>query len=174
MGALETIREILGSLATASGSRQVIEIRGEQVAVLTEKVSDLEVEKSLLVQKTLALEQQVAVQAADIAELTRENAELKAKLEPANSAARLPEGFDETTLAVARAFFEHSDGLSLENVSRVLRLSIGTALFHADMLAREGFIKQRTFAVRSMSGNSPAIHGLTPAGRAFVVKFGGS
>ncbi len=169
MGATETIRDIITSITTAGGSQKLITILRERLTVLQDEIVHLANEKALLFQKVLSLQQELAVLESDNAALAAENAQLKLKNEKADPVPPLPKDFDDSTVALARAFFENGPQITAD-AGLAAGLSDGMAQFHADLLKREGLLEAHSNLSTQLRAFAPSCHTLTAEGRAFIVR----
>src|SRR6266496_1793398 len=101
MSALETAKEIGRMAATATLSKDVIDLFEKKVALLTEQVSALETENANLKRKAAELEKEVE------------------RLRPQE------EGLDETAKKFIKVLFEAGSYLDFEYVSQMIGVSKG-------------------------------------------------
>ncbi len=81
-----------------------------------------------------------------------------------------PIDFDANTEKILKLFFDANKNQSVDSVARLLGLQPGIVKYHFDILQNENFIDIYSIGVQTMRGSTPPEYGLTPAGRAYVVK----
>ena len=91
--------------------------------------------------------------------LKKENEHLKAEL----AALQPASGVEADTAKILKAFFEHGDSLTAEELAQQFQMKMGVVQYHFDKLAKRGFLRQVT-----VYGG----YDILPAGRDFIVKNG--
>ena len=140
MSALDTAKEIGRMAATATLSKDVVDLLKERVALLSEQVAALETENTNLKKKVSDLEQELG--------------RIKPKGELADDTAK-----------VLKLLFEH-DGLTVSQLAHALGLSQGMADYHCGVLRKALMIQFSMF--RSLS--SEDLNYITQKGREYIVK----
>lgn len=136
-------------------------IRAIQTAGLSKDVIDL-------------LEKKISLLAEENTSLKAENSELRKKLDEFETkqpySAPRPDGFDENTDNILKLFFDISDDISSERVAQQLGLSPGVVDYYFDILRERKFVRQTKAGSGFITGKEESQYGLTPAGRAYVIK----
>lgn len=152
MSAIDTAKEIARIAVTSGLSKDIIELLEKKISLLTEQITMLEREKSIL---------------------GSENANLKKKIKDCEqqlaSFSPQPSGLDQVSFNFLKLLFEH-DELSIEAVAASLGISKGMAEYHCDLLSQAEMIQQTRIGYESDFGSSPAAYGILPKGRQYVVK----
>lgn len=123
----DSIKGIIGDIASGSVKDQRIALSQEQLTILDGKLRD-----------TL---EQVALLTKRVAQLESDKASLESQLQKLR-----PEvgGLDQQSKEVLKFFFDRPDGLSSEDVAHRFKLSRSAADFHIDVLFKRKFLQQLT------------------------------
>lgn len=155
MGTSAVAKEALRVINTAGLSKDVIDLLKEKIDLLDEKVEALSIDNS---------------------SLKAENYDLQKQLESLQSAPSTdpskPDGFDDTTDAILKLFFDYSDSVPTGLIAEKLNIHMSIVKYHFDMLSEHDMIRLTHGGMRGfVSGAaSPARYGLCKAGREYVVK----
>ncbi|QHI68674.1 hypothetical protein [Tichowtungia aerotolerans] len=155
MGTSDLAKEALRIAGTAGLSKDVIDLLKEKINLLDEKVDDLTSENSSLKSENYDLRKQ-----------------LESLLESQSDGTSKPEGFDDTTDAILKLFFDVHDSIPAELIARELNIQTSIVRYHFDLLSEHDMIRRMQGGTRGFVSGvaSPAKYGLCKAGREYVVK----
>ncbi len=126
----DSIKAVIGDIASVAIKDQRIALSQEQLAILDAKFREALEEVALLTKR--------------VAQLETDNANLEAKLQklrPVNGA------LDPQTRDILKFYFDHPDGLTSEQVARRFNLSKSAADYHVDVLFKRKFLQQLTMSM---------------------------
>jgi hypothetical protein len=149
----DTIKGIIGDIASGAVKEQRILLSQEQLAVLDRKLRDTLEEVSALRLRVRELDQLVADRDARIAELEPKGDRL-----------------DDQTFQILKFFFDQARDLSAQDIASQFGLSRGVAEFHKDSLAEKGFLHITVIGFESDFGAQPAMFAITSEGRKYVMQ----
>ena len=152
MSATDLAKDAIRIVSTAGLNKDVIDLLNQKITLLDDKITTLTQEILTLKGKNF--------------DLLRELEELKKQQ---GDLSPFPDGFDETTNSIVFAIFGVR-GVTIEGISKQLRIDFGLTEYHFDLLIKEKFLEQIKLQITMYGECSPAEFSLTPQGRSYVVK----
>jgi len=144
------IERLITEHGSAGILRERLELAKEQHAALEKKISELMAENKTLRQK--------------VEQFQKENEKLKQLVESHTNG---PSNFDDNTHKILKAFFNHSDDISLDEVAASVGIDKAMAMYYFDLIREAGFIIQTR---AEYSDLAPAKYSITAKGRKYIVE----
>jgi len=149
MSLFDNIDKLINERGSAQILRECLLLADDKYAALETRNFDLQSENQTL--------------RKEVEHLRQENMQLRKAIPVQNDR---PSGFDEDTHRVLSLFFGLSDDVSVDQVTRLIRIDRSMVEYYFDLLREAGLIIQTQIG----GGSSPCMYGITAKGRKYAVE----
>jgi len=164
MSLFDYIEKLINEHGSSTILKERLELLREQTSALEKENNALKSENAILKGEKNAIESQFDKAIREIERLNQ----IIARLEKDDTRGHL----DAVKEKILKLFFDACCGLSVEDVAASLSINASIAQYHFDLLLEDKLIAQTRVAFESSWAreSSPALFGLTPLGRKYVIE----